>query len=341
MGAASVRWSLHRRRRSAPIAATATATISSRCSRLTPLKRSDLILRALAERSAAGIRCVLAGEGREIDDDPAPAAPLQSRAACYAGSGASTMPDAIAPFVRIAARSSFAPRNEDYGFVTVEAFSCAKPVLTWHDSGGPAELVGTPSPDTSPPDLRSARPGHACRDDRSECRDSPRRGRRQTSRSHDVGRGREEIADCVGSQVGPRRNLRSDHREGRRTAASLQRGPSRANLRTREPAACLLAAERRHRIDQRRPAGRHPRRGHRREHKAERYDREGEPSNHGRSTKWLASAGPARCRGASPGRCRRASSQTFAEDHARTCAARRRSPSARRFPGYGERRRRP
>ena len=36
-------------------------------SRLTPHKRMDLILRALAEPSAAGIRCVIAGEGGELD----------------------------------------------------------------------------------------------------------------------------------------------------------------------------------------------------------------------------------------------------------------------------------
>ena len=36
---------------------------------------------------------------------------------------------------------AFVPWNEDYGFVTVEAFACAKPVITASDSGGPAELV--------------------------------------------------------------------------------------------------------------------------------------------------------------------------------------------------------
>jgi glycosyltransferase involved in cell wall biosynthesis len=36
---------------------------------------------------------------------------------------------------------AFVPWNEDYGFVTVEAFMCGKPVITVSDSGGPAELV--------------------------------------------------------------------------------------------------------------------------------------------------------------------------------------------------------
>jgi glycosyltransferase involved in cell wall biosynthesis len=35
----------------------------------------------------------------------------------------------------------FPPVQEDYGFVTVEAFASHKAVVTCHDSGGPAELV--------------------------------------------------------------------------------------------------------------------------------------------------------------------------------------------------------
>jgi glycosyltransferase involved in cell wall biosynthesis len=35
----------------------------------------------------------------------------------------------------------FAPWNEDYGFVTLEAFASGKAVITTTDSGGPAELV--------------------------------------------------------------------------------------------------------------------------------------------------------------------------------------------------------
>ena len=35
----------------------------------------------------------------------------------------------------------FTPYDEDYGFVTVEAFSSRKAVITCSDSGGPAELV--------------------------------------------------------------------------------------------------------------------------------------------------------------------------------------------------------
>jgi glycosyltransferase involved in cell wall biosynthesis len=35
----------------------------------------------------------------------------------------------------------YAPHNEDYGYVTLEAFASGKPVLTAHDSGGTLEFV--------------------------------------------------------------------------------------------------------------------------------------------------------------------------------------------------------
>jgi len=108
-------------------------------SRLAPLKRFDLLLRALAEPVAAGIRCVIAGEGGEM------AALVRLRAQLglesrvqFAGQLSDT--EMVAHLARCRA-VAFVPWNEDYGFVTVEAFSCAKPVITVTDSGGPAELV--------------------------------------------------------------------------------------------------------------------------------------------------------------------------------------------------------
>jgi glycosyltransferase involved in cell wall biosynthesis len=108
-------------------------------SRLTPLKRFDLVVRALAEPAAAGIRCVIAGEGREMDElrrlcrhfD------LEGRVTFLGRIDEPTLLDHLARCRAVV----FPPLNEDYGFVTVEAFSCSKPVLTCADSGGPAELV--------------------------------------------------------------------------------------------------------------------------------------------------------------------------------------------------------
>lgn len=108
-------------------------------SRLAPLKRFDLLLRALAEPIAAGIRCVIAGEGGELD------ALLKVRRQL-------DLEDRVTFVGRLDDESLlmhlarcrgvvFAPFNEDYGIVTVEAFASAKAVITCTDSGGPAELV--------------------------------------------------------------------------------------------------------------------------------------------------------------------------------------------------------
>jgi glycosyltransferase involved in cell wall biosynthesis len=35
----------------------------------------------------------------------------------------------------------YAPFNEDYGYVTIEAMASGKPVVTTHDAGGPLEFV--------------------------------------------------------------------------------------------------------------------------------------------------------------------------------------------------------
>jgi glycosyltransferase involved in cell wall biosynthesis len=127
-------------------------------SRLTPLKRADLLVEALAQPEAAGIRAVIAGEGEErgrlqqmivqlgltdrvrlagrLDD----AALLEHLARCRA--------------------VCFPPFEEDYGFVTAEAFASRKAVVTCRDSGGPAELVEDAVTgfiaDPTPPSLAAA-----------------------------------------------------------------------------------------------------------------------------------------------------------------------------------------
>ena len=108
-------------------------------SRLTPLKRFDLLLRALAEPAAAGIRCVIAGEGSEL-----PALlrlhrqlDLGDRVEILGRIDEATLLTHLAGCRAVV----FPTFNEDYGFVTVEAFASGKGVLTCRDSGGPAELV--------------------------------------------------------------------------------------------------------------------------------------------------------------------------------------------------------
>ena len=108
-------------------------------SRLAPLKRFDLVLRTLAEPVAAGIKCVIAGEGGELERLRALADQLDiaSRVKFVGRLTDAQMIDHLARCRAVV----FPPFNEDYGFVTVEAFMCGKPVITCRDSGGPSELV--------------------------------------------------------------------------------------------------------------------------------------------------------------------------------------------------------
>jgi glycosyltransferase involved in cell wall biosynthesis len=108
-------------------------------SRLAPLKRADLALRALAEPTARAVRLVVSGEGEEAPRLVSLARDLNvdSRVTF---TGRLTESALVDHFARCRA-VVFIPKSEDYGFVTVEAFASGKAVLTTTDSGGPAELV--------------------------------------------------------------------------------------------------------------------------------------------------------------------------------------------------------
>jgi glycosyltransferase involved in cell wall biosynthesis len=108
-------------------------------SRLTPLKRADLLIEALAAADGAGIRAVIAGEGEDRDRLQALIARhrLEGRVTL---AGRLTDAEMLAHLARCRA-VCFPPVGEDYGLVTVEAFASRKAVVTCHDSGGPAELV--------------------------------------------------------------------------------------------------------------------------------------------------------------------------------------------------------
>ena len=108
-------------------------------SRLTPLKRADLVLHALATPAAAAVRAVIAGDGEESGALAALAKSL-GVADRVTFTGVLTEVDLLAHLAACRA-VCFPPLDEDYGFVTVEAFASAKAVVTCRDSGGPAELV--------------------------------------------------------------------------------------------------------------------------------------------------------------------------------------------------------
>jgi glycosyltransferase involved in cell wall biosynthesis len=108
-------------------------------SRLAPLKRLLLLIDALSSPDAAGIRCVIAGEGEEHRalENAIATRGLSSRVALIGRIDDSHMLDHLAKCRAVC----FPPYDEDYGFVTAEAFASGKPVVTCTDSGGPAELV--------------------------------------------------------------------------------------------------------------------------------------------------------------------------------------------------------
>lgn len=108
-------------------------------SRLTALKRADLILRALACPESRGVRCVIGGDGEErsVLERMARELGLRDRVSFTGHLTEAALVDHLARCRAVV----FAPRNEDYGFVTVEAFAARKAVITCADSGGPLELV--------------------------------------------------------------------------------------------------------------------------------------------------------------------------------------------------------
>jgi glycosyltransferase involved in cell wall biosynthesis len=108
-------------------------------SRLTPLKRADLLVTALATGGGRGVRAVIAGDGEERASLVKLARDL-GVADRVTFTGVLTEADLVEHLARCRA-VCFPPVEEDYGFVTAEAFASAKAVVTCRDSGGPAELV--------------------------------------------------------------------------------------------------------------------------------------------------------------------------------------------------------
>lgn len=106
--------------------------------RLDPMKRFDLLIRA---RSLAREpwRVVIVGEGPERER-------LHQLAAELRVAEAVELPGRL-PDVELAARYNralavfYAPFDEDYGYVTVEAFLAGRPVVTVADAGGVLEFV--------------------------------------------------------------------------------------------------------------------------------------------------------------------------------------------------------
>ena len=108
-------------------------------SRLTPLKRADMLIEALARPEAQGIKAIIAGEGEDRGRLDALIAERNLRDRVLLVGRLSD--DELLQHLAQCRAVCFPPVQEDYGFVTVEAFSSSKAVITCADSGGPAELV--------------------------------------------------------------------------------------------------------------------------------------------------------------------------------------------------------
>jgi glycosyltransferase involved in cell wall biosynthesis len=106
--------------------------------RIETLKRVDLLVEAVA-RAGRGVRLKIAGRGvlegelrRRIER-----LGVGDRVDLL---GFVSAEDLIALYANCRA-ALYAPVNEDYGYVTVEAFLSHKPVITTSDAGGPLEFV--------------------------------------------------------------------------------------------------------------------------------------------------------------------------------------------------------
>ena len=105
--------------------------------RLEATKRVDLIVRALAH--AREVRLLVAGEGplRPKLEGTARACGVADRVTFAGGLDDQQLARLYAGALAVV----FPPYDEDYGYVTLEAFLAHKPVVTTTDAGGPLEFV--------------------------------------------------------------------------------------------------------------------------------------------------------------------------------------------------------
>jgi glycosyltransferase involved in cell wall biosynthesis len=106
--------------------------------RLETPKRIDLVIQALAQVSSP-VRLVIVGEGSQrMELERETAALNVGHRVTFTGS---LWGEPVADLYAGALGVVYAPFDEDYGYVTLEAFLAAKPVITTTDAGGPLEFV--------------------------------------------------------------------------------------------------------------------------------------------------------------------------------------------------------
>ena len=106
--------------------------------RLEGNKRVDLIVRALAH-AGGRTRLVVAGDGplRQQLENTAAEAGVADRVTFTGPVSEQALVDLYAGALAVV----FPPFDEDYGYVTLEAFLAGKPIVTTTDAGGPLEFV--------------------------------------------------------------------------------------------------------------------------------------------------------------------------------------------------------
>jgi glycosyltransferase involved in cell wall biosynthesis len=106
--------------------------------RLDPLKRFDLLVRAM-KHTETPVRCRIAGTGpdREKLEGLIDKLGLREKVELLGWVADRDVAEQYAGALAV----FYAPYDEDYGYVTVEAFKSGKPVLTAADSGGVLEFV--------------------------------------------------------------------------------------------------------------------------------------------------------------------------------------------------------
>lgn len=106
--------------------------------RLTPIKRVALLIEAMAYVKSP-IQCRIVGRGPEMEhlQNRARRLGLRDRVEFLGFVSTETLLALYAQALAV----YYAPLDEDYGYVTVEAFKASKPVLTTNDSGGVLEFV--------------------------------------------------------------------------------------------------------------------------------------------------------------------------------------------------------
>jgi glycosyltransferase involved in cell wall biosynthesis len=106
--------------------------------RLNQIKRFDLLVQAM-KHTRSGVRALIAGTGPERDDLLALIRRLgvEDRVDLIEGVDDDRLIDLYAGALAV----YYAPFDEDYGYVTVEAFQAGKPVVTLADAGGVLEFV--------------------------------------------------------------------------------------------------------------------------------------------------------------------------------------------------------